>query len=155
TGPALYDRLNRVPSLSRLLNRAPSTPVAGRQEESPAARVVIVGAGRVGRTVSDALRAMAVTHLVVDYDGTAGQRLRAVGVPVLYGDATSEIVLRHAHPEKAELAVVALPEAAMTQMAVRLLKRLAPELAVVARVHRSADIAPIRAAGAAAVIHAE
>jgi hypothetical protein len=40
-------------------------------------------------------------------------------------------------------------------MAVRLLKRLAPDVPVVARVHRGVDIPKMRAAGADAVIHAE
>jgi len=35
--------------------------------------------------------------------------------------------------------VVALPETSMTEMAIRKLKQLAPELRVVARVHRYAD----------------
>lgn len=74
---------------------------------------------------------------------------------MVYGDATSEGVLHLTHPEQAELAVVALPEAAITTMAVRALKRMAPNLPVVARVHRGQDIPRVRDAGADAVIHAE
>jgi monovalent cation:H+ antiporter-2, CPA2 family len=137
------------------LNRASPTPLSEATERPEAVRVIILGCGRVGRYVSDALRATDVSHLVVDYHGEAIERLQAVGVPSVYGDATSEHVLEQTHPERAELAVVALPEAAMTEMAVRALKSLSPDLAVIARVHRGMDIPRIRAAGAEAVIHAE
>lgn len=154
-GGRVYAALSRTPALSRLLNRAPRAGTQTAEEEPAAARAIILGCGRVGRYVSDALRAMEVPHVVVDYDANAVSRLRASGVPVVYGDATANEVLKQTRPGEAELAVVALPEAAMTEMAVRALKRLAPGLPVVARVHRGADIPSARAAGADAVIHAE
>ena len=148
----LYVRLSRIPTFGRILNRhaevAPS-PHRGT------AQVIILGCGRVGRYVSDALRAMEIPHRVVDYDAAAIQRLQEAGVPVTYGDATSEIVLKHIHPDRARLAIIALPEAQMTEMAIRIIQRLAPALPIVARVHRGIDIPRIRAAGADAVIHAE
>jgi CPA2 family monovalent cation:H+ antiporter-2 len=155
----LYARLNGVPALSRWLNRPAADATAVGPAVDAAAggppRVLILGAGRVGRYVSDALRAKRVPHVVVDYDAGAVARLHANGVPVVYGDATSPNVLARAMPDTAEMAIIALPEAAATQIAVRELKALAPDLPVVVRVHRGVDIPRARAAGAAAVIHAE
>jgi CPA2 family monovalent cation:H+ antiporter-2 len=152
---SLYARLNADPAISRLLNRRPGEqPVLNRLCDPPA-RVLILGCGRVGRYVSDALQANEVPYIVVDYDGAAVARLREAGIPVVYGDATSEVVLKQAAPDCVELAVVALPEASITQMAVRLLKRMAPNLPVLARVHRGQDIAQVRAAGADAIFYAE
>ncbi len=153
--PKVYTRLSASPALSRLLNRHGDTSAAQVAARPEAVRVIILGCGRVGRYVSDALRATEVTHLVVDYHGEAIERLQSHGVSTVYGDATSEHVLEQTHPERAELAIIALPEAATTEMAIRALKRLAPQLTIVARVHRGIDIPRIRAAGAAAVIHAE
>jgi len=152
----LYKRLNARPALSRLLNRhgrVEATILHDAEAASP--RVVVLGCGRVGGYVSDALRAKNVPHVVVDYDAATIERLRAEGVPVVYGDTSSPTVLAQAAPHRAELAIVALPEAASTEMTIRALKQLAPNLPVVARVHRGADIPRMRAAGAEAVIHAE
>ena len=151
---ALYQAMNRVPALARRMNR-PGAEVPVSHSAGPDARVIILGSGRVGRYVSDALRTKQVPHVVVDYDTNAATRARESGVRVVYGDATSEAVLMQAQPQRAELAVVTLPEAAITEMAVRLLKQMAPNLPVVARVHRGPDIPRLRAAGADAVIHAE
>jgi CPA2 family monovalent cation:H+ antiporter-2 len=116
---------------------------------------LILGCGRVGRYVSDAFDAMNVSYRVVDYDAAAIGRLRKAGIPVVYGDATSETVLEAAAPRDCELAVVTLPETAMIRMAVKKLKHLAPDLRVVARVHRGVDIPALHADGADAVIYAE
>lgn len=152
--PKLYTRLSASRGWSRLLNRKPD-PLPEAEDPVEPVKVIILGCGRVGRYVSDALRASEVSHLVVDYHGEAIERLQASGVPTVYGDATSLHVLEQTHADQAELAIVALPEAATTEMAVRALKHLAPNLTVVARVHRGIDIPRIRAAGAEAVIHAE
>jgi monovalent cation:H+ antiporter-2, CPA2 family len=153
-GP-IYNRLNRLPAISRILNREAAGQFVGIDDEEYGARVLVIGFGRVGRYVSDALRAKDVPHLVVDYDADAVRRARDAGVPVLYGDASSATVLEHAQPQDAQLAVVALPDAGLSEMAVRELKQLAPKLPVVVRVHRGIHIPRLRNAGADAVIHAE
>ncbi|HVK02673.1 MAG TPA: cation:proton antiporter, partial [Armatimonadaceae bacterium] len=152
----LYRSLRRVPAFAGFLETPEgiSEPRAGERPR-PGARVIILGIGRVGRYVSDALRAKGVPHVVVDYDAAAVERLRANGVPTIYGDATSETVLAKAYPHQAELAVLTLPDVASTEMSLRVLKQMAPGLPVVARVHRGIDIPRIRQAGADAVIHAE
>jgi CPA2 family monovalent cation:H+ antiporter-2 len=108
----------------------------------------------VGRYVSDALASKGVDHLVVDYDAAAVNRARKQ-TSVLYGDATSDVVLGETHPEQAILAVVALPEYEMAETVVRSIRKMAPDLDIVARVHRGEHIPQMRAAGATAVIHAE
>jgi CPA2 family monovalent cation:H+ antiporter-2 len=149
-----YQRLNGVPAFSRILNRhAEKEPLQMGAGLRP--RVLILGCGRVGKHVSQALSAREIPHVVVDYDAGVVARLRSAGVPVVYGDATSEVVLAKALPPSVELAIVALPEASLTPIAVRALKRLRPDLPVVARVHRGTYIPRVRAAGADEVIHAE
>lgn len=154
----VYQAAMGVPLLAGLLSQ-PTTPdsaeLTGDLPSSDKSRVIVLGAGRVGRYVSDALRAKNVAHVVVDYDGSAAARLRENGARVVFGDATSEAVLEQAAPRSAALAIIALPEAATTEMALRLLKQMAPNLPVVVRVHRGVDIPRMRTAGADAVIHAE
>jgi CPA2 family monovalent cation:H+ antiporter-2 len=150
----LYQKLNAVPALSHVLNRH-SEKESFSAPPGPAPRVLILGCGRVGKHVSQALSARDIPHIVVDYDADVIARLRGVGVPVVYGDATSEIVLAKATPPSVELAVVALPEAGMTPIAVGVLQRLKPDLPIIARVHHGAYIPRVRAAGADEVVHAE
>jgi len=151
----LYARLNRQPLLSRILNRHPARDPLADVDRGSQPRVVILGCGRVGKHVSQALTAKGVEHTVVDYDADVIARLRSVGIPVVYGDASSDVVISKAMRPSIELAVVALPESGMTQLVVRTVKRLRPDLPVIARVHRGVNIPRVRAAGADFVIHAE
>lgn len=151
---AIYSRLNRIPALSRLFNRHVEKDPHGH-DDGFHPRVAVLGCGRLGKHVSQALSAREIPHVVVDYDATVVSRLRRAGVPVVYGDATSEVVLRTAVPASVELAVVALPEANMTPIAVRVLRKLWPDLPMVARVHHGVSIPKVRAAGATEVVHAE
>ncbi len=151
----LYGALNKIPFFSRRLNRTRHAGDPFAKGACSDARVLVLGYGRIGQYVSDALRAKRVPHLVVDYDAGAQRSLLGTGVPALYGDATSPSVLERAEPRCVQLAVVALPEADATEMAVRALREIAPQLPVLARVHRGTDIPRMRRAGAEAVIYAE
>lgn len=151
----LYTRLTRIPWLSRVLNRQTEAETTFPEETIAETRVAVLGYGRVGRYVSDALRAKGVLHVVVDYDASVLERLHQTDVKTIYGDASSATVLAHLEPEHKDMAVVALPEAVVTEVAVRTLKRLSPDLVVIARVHRGEHIPSLRRAGADAVIHAE
>lgn len=155
-GP-LFDALSAWPAFSRLLRaRGPAPPPPhDSPEEQGLPRAVVLGYGRVGHAVSDALLEQGVWHVVVDYDPAAIAKLRDWGVPVVYGDASSEPVLAQALSPGVEIAVVALPEAATTERAVRTLRRLAPDLRILARVHVDEEIPRLQAAGASGVVYGE
>lgn len=151
----LYNWLNAIPAASRFLNRNLNDVISTGQEDGIHARVIILGSGRVGRHISDTLRIKNVPHVVVDYNTKVVEHRRRVGVPAIFGDASSEVVLAQTRPQTAELAVVTLPDSGSTEAAIRLLKRLAPDVPILARVHRGADIPTVRHAGADGVVHAE
>ncbi|OGF52868.1 MAG: hypothetical protein A2Z21_04205 [Candidatus Fraserbacteria bacterium RBG_16_55_9] len=54
---------------------------------------------------------------------------------MIYGDAANERVCRAAHPERAALAVIALPDAFHARQAFQSLKRLNSDLPIIARAH--------------------
>lgn len=151
----LYKRLNTFPGVARMLNRYPEDISVLPNDNGPAARVIVLGSGRVGRHISDTLRTKGVSQIVVDYNTRVVEIRRAMGIPVIFGDASSDVVLSRTNPEQAELAVVTLPDPGATEAAIRRLKHLAPNLPVLTRVHRGADIPKVREAGANGVVHAE
>lgn len=151
----LYRWLNGVPAISALLNRQKGPAESREWAADSGCRVLVLGYGRIGRYVSQALRSKKVPHLIVDYNASALRGLNDPCVQTLYGDASSPVVLEKTRPQGTTLAIVALPEAEVVEMSVRALKRMAPDLPVIARVHRGIDIPRMRRAGADSVIHAE
>ena len=58
--------------------------------------VVIAGAGRVGRSIADALSHLTLPFVLVESDDRRVQQARAAGLPVIYGDASQPVVLEAA-----------------------------------------------------------
>lgn len=151
----LYNWLNGIPAISHFLNRNTLAITGPGSQDLPDARAIILGSGRIGRYLSDTFRAKDVSHIVVDYDARAVEHRRKRGVMAIYGDASSEVVLSRTHPQNAELAVITLPDVGATEAAIHVLKRMAPGLTVMARVHWGGDIVKVHEAGADRVVHAE
>ena len=116
---------------------------------------VICGFGRVGRELAEALSRRGLRYLVVEYNPLVVRRLRAEGVPVVYGDASRSAVLEHAHLEGARLLAVLMPDALATEEATRHGRGLNPRLDIVARARDGRDVERLRRAGATEVVQPE
>ena len=71
---------------------------------------MIVGCGRVGRHIAEALGTLDIPRLVVEADPERVDKLHELGVPVLYGDAGSSEILEHVGLDHARALVVTLPD---------------------------------------------
>ncbi|HEX2516796.1 MAG TPA: NAD(P)-binding protein, partial [Chloroflexota bacterium] len=130
---------------------------AGHGGAAPRLRghAVICGFGRVGRELAEALSRRGLRYLVVEYNPLVVRRLRAEGVPVVYGDASRLAVLEHAHLEGARLLAVLMPNAIATEAATSHGRRLNPRLDIVARARDGRDVERLRRAGATEVVQPE
>jgi CPA2 family monovalent cation:H+ antiporter-2 len=135
----------------------PEEEAAERELEEVPLRghAIICGYGRVGRNVAASLEEFGIPLMVIDYDQDVVYELRERDVPVLYGDAGSANLLRQAGARHAALAVVAVPDAITTHLAIRHLKRLNPKVKIVARAHVDEEIERAYADGAEEVVQAE
>ena len=101
--------------------------------------VVIVGFGRVGSTIGEALGRESIPYVVVERSRDLVESLRARGMYVLFGDASRPGILEHAHLEHARLLVIAAPGAFQTREVLERARRLNPTLDTVARTHSEAE----------------
>jgi len=96
---------------------------------------VIVGFGRVGRTVAQAFDAARIPYVVVEQNRQLVTALRTEGRSVLYGDASVPGVLNKADINRARLLVVAIPDGFQVRQVVEIARRAAPTIDIVARTH--------------------
>lgn len=93
----------------KLIGRVSVTPDAEKviaDEGGP--RVIVVGYGPVGRTLTRILRDNGIRVVVVEMNIETVQRLREAGeCTVVYGDATDREILHHAGVEKADGLIIA------------------------------------------------
>jgi monovalent cation:H+ antiporter-2, CPA2 family len=126
------------PRLRALLERS-SDPLAESPPGSPRPtlreHVVVVGFGRVGSAVGEALARQAIPFAVVEQSRDLVESLRARGLEVVYGDAARTGVLARAEIERARLLVVAIPEPFQVRAILERARSAHPGIDTLARTH--------------------
>jgi monovalent cation:H+ antiporter-2, CPA2 family len=104
-----------------------------------AGQVVLVGHGRVGRRIGEALRERSVPFVVVELNRDTVEALRAEGQPAICGDAADPAVLPQAHLEEAAMLVIAIPDTVNVRKMVETARRIHPDVPVVLRTHNEEE----------------
>jgi len=117
--------------------------------------IIIVGYGRVGRYTADVLQRLNLPCMVIDQDQQAVDRAKAAGLTVIYGDASSPVVLEAAGVHTARLALVVVSAAIDVELVVREVRALNPALHIVARAVRLAQIEHLQRFGIYEIVQPE
>ncbi len=99
------------------------------------APVIICGFGRFGHAVGRLLHTQGIESTVLDNDPDQVETLRAIGLPVFYGDASRPDLLMTAGAERARILVIALKEAGTTLQIVETARKHFPHLKIFLRAH--------------------
>jgi CPA2 family monovalent cation:H+ antiporter-2 len=97
--------------------------------------IVLVGYGRVGRRIAEALHRHGLTFVVADVEREAVERLRDRGFLAISGDASDPAVLVQTHVQRARVLVIATPDALRARQMIDIARRLNPLIEVIARSH--------------------
>ena len=101
-------------------------------------QVVLVGYGRVGRRIADALRERDIPFVVAEQHRELVEDLRRGGTAAVSGDATDPAVLIQAHVADAAMLVITTPDTLSVRKMVETARLLNPPIEVVVRTY-SAD----------------
>jgi CPA2 family monovalent cation:H+ antiporter-2 len=109
------------------------------QPEQLTGHVLLVGYGRVGRRIGQALHEHRVPFVVVEWNREEVERLRAQGLLAVSGDAADPAVLIQGHVARARILVIAVPETSHAHAMIDIARRLNPGIEIVARTHTDAE----------------
>jgi CPA2 family monovalent cation:H+ antiporter-2 len=118
-------------------------------------QVVLVGYGRVGRRIGDALSQRGVPLVVVEQNREAVERLRKQGIPAVSGDATEAAVLIQAHIARARMLVIATPDTFGVRRMIEIARLLNPRIEAVVRTHTDEEAALLERENAGKVFMGE
>ena len=107
-------------------------------------QVVLVGYGRVGRRIAEALQAHGLPFVVAEQNRERVDTLRREGVAAVSGDATTPEVLIQAHIARAAMLVVAIPDTVNIRRMVDVARTLNPDIEVVLRTHSEEEAELLR-----------
>lgn len=117
--------------------------------------VILIGYGRVGSELGRLLSDRNVPLIVIDGEESLVARARSAGLPTIFGNAVSERVLREAMPERANTAMLAIPNALEAGEIIAKLRELNPALSIVARAHSDNEVKHLLGHGADGAVMAE
>jgi K+:H+ antiporter len=95
--------------------------------------VIVAGAGRVGRSVAEALRPLGLVCVLIENDDRRAGQARAAGLAAIYGDATQRIVLDAAGIGRARALLVTVPAFPDVRAIVGVVQQVRADLPIIAR----------------------
>ncbi|HYE39080.1 MAG TPA: NAD-binding protein, partial [Ramlibacter sp.] len=102
-------------------------------------QVVLVGYGRVGRRLADALAAHSLPFVVADQNRELVEELRSRGIPAVFGDASQPEVLVQAHVARARMLVIATPDTLGVRQMAGYARQLNPAIEIAVRSHNEEE----------------
>ena len=118
-------------------------------------QVVLVGWGRVGKTIANELARAGIPFVVAESNRELVEALRVQQVPAVWGDATEPGVLIQAHIRDARALVIATPQTVQVRAMVHTARTLNPDIEVIVRSHNHEEAALLEQQGSGTVFVGE
>jgi monovalent cation:H+ antiporter-2, CPA2 family len=125
------------------------------EKESLSEHVIIAGYGLGGRTLAKVLQEAEIPFIVLELSGEKVKRALTEGMTIQYGDCTQEETLLRAGVKKARMIVYAISDQVSSERAIRLTRKLNPNIKLMVRTRLASQVEELRAAGADVVIPEE
>lgn len=138
-GPARPSEDARAQLLSDLMIEQPACALVDH--------AVIVGSGRVGSTVAEAMRRARVPYVLIDRDDRRVGKLRNAGETVIFGDAAAPDVLEAACAHRARIIVITAPDGYEARRVLERAREVNPGGVVLVRAQNDAERAHLAPAG--------
>ncbi len=139
--------VRRRSALANALER-PVDPLAALPltvgEKELTGHVVLVGFGRVGRRIGEALAANGTHFVVADRNREIVEDLRARGVHAVSGDASDPVVMAQTHVMRARILVIATPDTFAARKMIEIARILNPGVETVVRTHSEEEAELLR-----------
>ena len=117
--------------------------------------VVLVGYGRVGRRIGEALTKRGVPFVVAEQNRELVEELRKRGILAVSGDSSDPAVLIQAHIARAHILVIATPDSFHVRRIIEIARMLNPSVETVVRTHSDEDAALLQKENAGKIFMGE
>lgn len=117
--------------------------------------VIIVGYGVNGKNLARALKNLDIRHIVIETNPFTVKKEGRKGQHILFGDASKQEILEHAHISNARGMVVAISDAAASRRVAALARQLNPSLHIIVRTRYILEVEPLYKLGVNEVIPEE
>ena len=124
-------------------------------EENLHDHLVVIGYGINGKNISKAARKAKIPYVVIDINPESFQRAKLNNEPVLFGDATNNVILKHAHIQEARVIVIAISDRDATKKIIKNIRLFTQTATIIVRTRYIHEIEEVIKLGADEVIPEE
>jgi CPA2 family monovalent cation:H+ antiporter-2 len=117
------------------------------EDEARRPTVVVLGAGRVGRVVANAVRLRGFRCVVVDRDARKLTALERLGTVNVFGDAANPEILKRLELERARILIIAIGDPLTARLAAGRAVRINPRLSIASRARGRREVEALRGLG--------
>ena len=151
----LLDRMTRRAAATEAKAKVPAPPASGETQAAPTSHAILVGHGRVGSRIAEALKAANVSLLVIEDDEANVEALKARGIVAISGVAGEESALEQLNLPAAKWLISAIPDPFEAGNLIERARKSNPSIRVMARAHTDAEVDYLRGLGAELVVMGE
>jgi len=148
-GPRLVEKIQEHGGLGGRLELATIESEALREH------VIIAGFGLNGRNLARVLKETGISYVIIEINPDTFRAACQAGEPVIFGDASSQVILQEVTIARARALVVAISDPAAARRAVSLARRLNSEVFIIVRTRFASEIEELYGLGANDVIPEE
>ena len=144
--PPVRQRLNNV----RKFHRQEAVPAEDLHDH-----LVIIGYGINGQNIAKAAKYAGISYVITDLDPDSFQNAKAKGEPIVYGDASNPVILKHLHVQEARVGVIAISDPEATKKIINCVRVLTQTATLIVRTRYVREIEDNLRLGADEVIPEE
>ncbi len=124
-------------------------------EENLHDHLVIIGYGINGQNISKAAKKAEIPYVILDINPDTFEKAKISKEPVIFGDATNNTILKHAHVQEARVIVIAISDANATKKILTNIRQFTQTATIIVRTRYVREIEDIFKLGADEVIPEE
>ncbi|CAN5789987.1 monovalent cation:proton antiporter family protein [soil metagenome] len=95
--------------------------------------IVIIGYGINGRNLARAAREAKIPYLIIELNAETVKQEKALGEPIMYGDAVQGVILQHVHIQKARVCVIAISDPDSTKRIIVNIREISTRVHIIVR----------------------
>ncbi len=152
--PALIALAPKIAARISGRKKLPEKKTPGEPLEAVEGNLIILGFGINGRHLAYAAKKSGIRYTILEMNPETVAKYRG-REPIMHGDATEPIVLKHIGIDKASVMAIVISDPDVVRTVTQVAHKLNPGLHIVARTRFVREIAPLRQAGASVAIAEE
>ncbi|WP_200976786.1 monovalent cation:proton antiporter family protein [Echinicola sp. 20G] len=140
---------------TKFISAAGSISMANFEGEELSDHLVIIGYGLNGRNLSKAAKRAKIPYSIIEMNPETVRVEAEKGEPIIYGDASNEIVLKHVNVHRARVVVIAISNSDATKSIIAAIRLLTKNASIIVRTRYVNEISANLSMGADEVIPEE